>query len=111
MLSFHAHLKVYVATAPCDLRANFNGLSDLTKDGQSYEARSHARQDALMAWDSAKVKAKDCETKLNEIPGGPQQTLQKLERQLKALDEAEAKARDEENQAEGRLQTLAAEGA
>ncbi len=26
MLSFHAHLKVFVATAPCDLRANFNGL-------------------------------------------------------------------------------------
>ena len=26
MLSFHAHLKIFVATAPCDLRANFNGL-------------------------------------------------------------------------------------
>lgn len=26
MLSFHAHLKVFVATAPCDLRASFNGL-------------------------------------------------------------------------------------
>jgi transposase len=26
MLSFQAHLKVFVATAPCDLRMNFNGL-------------------------------------------------------------------------------------
>lgn len=26
MLSFHSHLKVFVATAPCDLRMNFNGL-------------------------------------------------------------------------------------
>ena len=26
MLSFHAQLKVFVATAPHDLRANFNGL-------------------------------------------------------------------------------------
>lgn len=26
MLSFHAQLKVFVATAPCDLRASFNGL-------------------------------------------------------------------------------------
>ena len=26
MLSFHAHLKVFVATAPCDLRQSFNGL-------------------------------------------------------------------------------------
>ena len=25
-MSFHAHLKVFVATAPCDLRMNFNGL-------------------------------------------------------------------------------------
>ena len=26
MLSFHAHLKVFLATAPCDLRASFTGL-------------------------------------------------------------------------------------
>ena len=26
MLSFHAQLKVFVATAPCDLRRSFNGL-------------------------------------------------------------------------------------
>ncbi len=26
MLSFHTQLKVFVATAPCDLRRNFNGL-------------------------------------------------------------------------------------
>jgi len=26
MLSFQAHLKVFVATAPCDLRLSFNGL-------------------------------------------------------------------------------------
>ena len=86
-------------------------LGDLTKDGRSDETRAHDRQEALMAWEAAKVKAKDCETKLNEIPGDPQKTLKKLERQLAALEEAEAKARDEENQAEGRLQNLAAEGA
>jgi transposase len=26
VLSFHAHLKVFLASAPCDLRMNFNGL-------------------------------------------------------------------------------------
>ena len=26
MLSFHAQLKVFVATAPCDLQLSFNGL-------------------------------------------------------------------------------------
>jgi len=63
-----------------------------------------------MAWEAAKTRAKECEAKLNEIPGDPQKDLQKLGRQLKALEEAETQARDEENQAEGRLQTLAAEG-
>lgn len=26
MLSFHAHLKIFLASAPCDLRMNFSGL-------------------------------------------------------------------------------------
>lgn len=26
MLSFHSHLKIFLATQPCDLRASFNGL-------------------------------------------------------------------------------------
>lgn len=26
MLSFHSHLKIFIATAPCDLRMSFNGL-------------------------------------------------------------------------------------
>jgi hypothetical protein len=26
MLSFHTHLKVFLATAPCDLRLSFSGL-------------------------------------------------------------------------------------
>ena len=96
-------------------RLNFEAaqgrLKELTKDGQSDEARTQSRQESLMAWEAAKTKAKDCETKLNDIPGDPQKDLQKLERQLKALEEAEAKARDDENKAEGRLQTLATEGA
>ncbi|MGC3957030.1 MAG: hypothetical protein QM813_03410 [Verrucomicrobiota bacterium] len=94
-----------------NLEAAQGRLKELTKDGQSDEARSHSQQESLMAWEAAKTKAKDCETKLNDIPGDPQKDLQKLERQLKALEEAEAKARDDENKAEGRLQTLATEGA
>ena len=97
--------------ARLNLEAAQGRLTDLTRDGQSDDARSQARSEALMAWDAAKAKAKECETKLNEIPGDPQKTLQKLERQLKGLEDAEATARDEEKQAEGRLQTLAAEGA
>ena len=97
--------------ARLNLEAAQGRLTDLTRDGQSDDARSQARSEALMAWDAAKAKAKECETRLGEIPGDPQKTLQKLERQLKGLEDAEATARDEEKQAEGRLQTLAAEGA
>ena len=97
--------------ARLNLEAAQGRLTALTRDGQSDDARSQARSEALMAWDAAKAKAKECETRLGEIPGDPQKTLQKLERQLKGLEDAEATARDEEKQAEGRLQTLAAEGA
>jgi len=31
MLSFHAQLKIFVATAPCDLRRSFNGLWSLAQ--------------------------------------------------------------------------------
>jgi DNA repair exonuclease SbcCD ATPase subunit len=107
----HGEVDGELKNARLNLEAAQARLKDLTKDGQSDEARANARQETLMAWEAAKTRAKECETKLNEIPGDPQKDLQKLGRQLKALEEAETKARDEENQAEGRLQTLAAEGA
>jgi len=97
--------------ARLNLEAAKGRLRDLTKDGQSDDDRTKARNEALMAWDAAKTMAKDCRIRLGEIPGDPQKTMQKLERQLKGLEDAETTARDEEKQAEGRLQTLAAEGA
>ena len=42
MLSFHAHLKVFVATAPCDLRASFNGLWALAQARLGEDPRSGA---------------------------------------------------------------------
>lgn len=107
----HGETDAELKNARLNLEAAQDRLKELTKDGQSDEARTQSRQESLMAWEAAKTKAKDCETKLNEIPGDPQKDLQKLERQLKALEEAEAKARDDENKAEGRLQNLATEGA
>lgn len=107
----HGEADAELKNARLNLEAAQGRLKELTKDGQSDEARKQSRQESLMAWEAAKTKAKDCETKLNDIPGDPRKDLQKLERQLKALEEAEAKARDDENKAEGRLQTLATEGA
>ena len=107
----HSEADAELKNARLNLEAAQGRLKELTKDGQSDEARTQSRQESLMAWEAAKIKAKDCEIKLNDIPGDPQKDLQKLERQLKALEEAEAKARDDENKAEGRLQTMATEGA
>ena len=42
MLSFHAHLKVFVATAPCDLRANFNGLWAAARERLGEDPKSGA---------------------------------------------------------------------
>jgi hypothetical protein len=44
MLSFHAHLKVFVATAPCDLRANFNGLWTAAQERLGEDPKSGALQ-------------------------------------------------------------------
>jgi transposase len=42
MLSFQAHLKVFVATAPCDLRASFNGLWAAAQERLGEDPRSGA---------------------------------------------------------------------
>jgi DNA repair exonuclease SbcCD ATPase subunit len=86
-------------------------LNDLTKDGQTDDARAEARRASLMVWEACRTTATDCEAKLNQFPGDPKKDLNKLERQLKALEGAENEARDEEKMAQGSLQTLAAEGA
>jgi len=42
MLSFHSHLKVFVATAPCDLRMSFNGLWAAAQERLGEDPRSGA---------------------------------------------------------------------
>jgi transposase len=42
MLSFHAHLKVFVATAPCDLRLSFNGLWNAAQQQLGQDPKSGA---------------------------------------------------------------------
>ena len=42
MLSFHSHLKVFVAVTPCDLRMNFNGLWAAATEKLGEDPRSGA---------------------------------------------------------------------
>jgi transposase len=42
ILSFHSHLKVFVATAPCDLRMSFNGLWAAAQERLGEDPRSGA---------------------------------------------------------------------
>jgi len=42
MLSFHAHLKVFLATTPWDLRASFNGLWNAAQTQLGEDPRSGA---------------------------------------------------------------------
>ena len=42
MLSFHSHLKVFVASAPCDLRLSFNGLWAAAQQQLGEDPRSGA---------------------------------------------------------------------
>ena len=42
MLRFHSHLKVFVATAPCDLRLSFNGLWNAAQEQLGQDPKSGA---------------------------------------------------------------------
>lgn len=42
MLSFHAHLKIFLATAPCDLRMNFTGLWNAAQEKLGEDPKSGA---------------------------------------------------------------------
>ena len=42
MLSFHSHLKVFVAVAPCDLRLSFNGLWNAAQQQLGEDPKSGA---------------------------------------------------------------------
>jgi len=107
----HTETEAGLRNARLNLDAANGRLTNLTKDDLADDARQTARQEALMAWEAARNQAKDCETKLAVIGEDPQKSLEKLERQFQAQEVTEATARDDENKAEGRLQTLAAEGA
>jgi len=107
----HTETEAELQNARLNLDAANGRLTELTKDGLSDDARQTTRQEALMTWEAARKQAGDCETKLVEIGEDPQKSVEKMERQLKAQEDAEAEARDDEKKAEGRLQALAAEGA
>ncbi|MBC2601013.1 AAA family ATPase [Puniceicoccus vermicola] len=85
-------------------------LKDQLSDGLSDDDRAKAISDALMAWQAAKTNAEKTEEALKQYPDDPSKEVDKLEKQLVALEDSESKARDEENKSEGQLQSLAAEG-
>ena len=58
----HGEADAELKNARLNLEAAQGRLKELTKDGQSDEARAQSRQESLMAWEAAKTKAKDCET-------------------------------------------------
>ncbi|WP_269526420.1 AAA family ATPase [Coraliomargarita parva] len=85
-------------------------LTELSSDNLSDEERTKAISEALMSWQAAKVTAEKAEEALKQFPDDPSKELDKLEKQLTALEDTESKARDEEKTSEGQLQSLAAEG-
>ncbi len=107
----HAETEAGLNNARLNFEAANRRLDDLTRDALSDTARQEARKEALMGWEVARTQAGECEAKLAEIGDDPGKSLEKLERQFQTHQVAEAAARDDENKAEGRLQTLAAEGA
>ncbi|HUF61031.1 MAG TPA: AAA family ATPase [Verrucomicrobiales bacterium] len=85
-------------------------LVQWTQDGKSDLERQNDLNGALMSWNGARTLTRQAQKQLEAIPADPAKALAILERQLEALHDAEARARDEENTAIGRLHTHTAEG-
>ena len=73
MLSFHAHRKVFLATAPCDRRASFTGLWAAAEQQLGEDPKSGAlfvfRQPAPQS-DQDSVLRRNGRLHLDETPGG-----------------------------------------
>ncbi len=85
-------------------------LAQWTQDGKSDLLRQNESNEALLAWNVARTLTQKAQQQLDAIPGDPANALEKLQRQLTALDDSAARARDEENTAIGRLHTHTTEG-
>ncbi len=86
-------------------------LATATADGRSDEERLHLREQALLEWEAADSKRRQLKREIEALGPDPRVQIASLKARLKGLQDAMDKARDRENQAAGRLETLSEEGA
>lgn len=85
-------------------------ISDLTSDGKKDSEREDDLKKIILSYDAAKFSLENVEQKLLEFGDNPITIVDKLERQLSAANESVTKAIEEEKNAEGKLEHLAAQG-
>jgi len=85
-------------------------LADLNNDGKSEEERAEQLRKFVLSWDAARLSLEEIIDNLSEFKDNPVDTVDRLEKQLQAADEAAGKARDDEKSEEGKLQGLSGQG-
>ena len=85
-------------------------LADLTADGKQPAEREAELKRAALAWEAACAGLEESEKALREFGADTRDEGRRLERQLRAADEAATTALTEESREEGRLESLSAQG-
>lgn len=85
-------------------------LAGLTSDGRGEQEREADLKRAALSWDAAKGGLEEIEKKLSAVDGDPEDTVARLEQQLKAADEMATQALEREKTEEGKLEQLSVQG-
>lgn len=83
---------------------------EVTKDGKSIQDRENELNKILIDWDSCRVALKNVEDQLQKFESDPTAALEKLEKNLAAIQDSAQQTRDEERAAMGTLEALVAQG-
>jgi len=85
-------------------------LAKLTNDGKDDKDREEELKNLALSWEAARASLEEIEDQLSSFEDDPASAVVKLEKQLKATDEAATKALEEEKSAEGMLEQISAQG-
>jgi len=100
--------KTKLANAKNNVRSLEEKLAELTSDGLSDHDRMQERDKLARELNLARVAREDAEKKLNEFPTDPAEEVENLEKRLEATRRKSTRCTEEERNAAGRLEFLAA---
>ena len=110
-----AHVKFAKIQAEHDLserrvRTNTEKLEEMQRDGMDDQQRIQTLRQISLEWEASRNALEDVERKLNTFQDDPRLVVEKIEKQLDAIQEQASNLLGQQKNEEGRLEQLASEG-